>query len=100
METKKPTKLAIGGKVIDIKVIGEKTLEQFKEQLKRNGIVLEDAHAEKLWLNLRGELTEEQKAVKAAAEVKAEQIKAEAEARAESARKAVEAKLNQLKKGE
>ena len=86
--------------MINIEVIGEKTLEQFKAQLKQNGIVLEDAHAEKLWLNLRGELTEEQKAVKAAAEVKAEQIKAEAEARAEAAHRTAEAKFNQLKKGE
>lgn len=100
METNKPTALAIGGKVINIKEIGEKTLAQFKDQLKQNGIVLEDAHAEKLWLNLRGELTEEQKASKAASEAKSKQIKAEAEARADAARKAAEAKFNQLKKGE
>lgn len=100
MEANKPTKLAIAGKVINVEKIGEKTLAQFKAQLKQNGIVIEDARAEKLWLNLRGELTEEQKEAKAAAEAKYKQIKAEAEARAEEARKAAEAKFNQLKKGE
>lgn len=99
METNKPTSLAIDGKVINVEKIGEKTLTQFKAQLKQNGIVLEEARAEKLWLSLRGELTEEQKAAKAAAEAKTEQLKAEAKARAEAARKTAEAKLNQLKKG-
>ena len=100
METKKPTKLAIGGKVISIEKIGEKSFAQWKAQLKNAGISVDATTAERLYLNLRGELTPEQKAAKEAAEAKAEQIKAEAEARAEAARKAAEAKFNQLKKGE
>lgn len=92
--TNHPTKLAIDGKVINIEKIGEKTLAQFKAQLKQNGIVLEDARAEKLWLNLRGELTPEQQAAKEAADAQTAQIKAEAKARAEAARKAAEAKFN------
>ena len=89
MEKKKPTKLAIAGKVIDISKIGEKTLAQFKAQLKQNGVVISDDTAHRLWCNLRGELTEEQQAAKAAAEAKAAELKA-----------AAEAKYNQNKKGE
>lgn len=43
METKKPTKLAIGGKVISIEKIGEKSLAQWKAQLKNAGISVGDA---------------------------------------------------------
>ena len=76
METKKPTKLAICGKVISIEKIGEKSLAQWKNQLRLCGVSIDEQTAEKLWLNLRGELTEEQKAAKAAAEAKAAEIKA------------------------
>ena len=49
MEKIKPTKLAIAGKVIDISKIGEKTLAQFRAQLKANGIVLEEESLERLY---------------------------------------------------
>ena len=90
METK-PTKLAIDGKIISVEKIAEKSLAQWKAQLKNAGLTVDDERAEKLWLNLRGELTEEQKAAEAAAEAKLAEIKAAAEAE--------EAKFNQLKKG-
>ena len=90
METK-PTKLAIDGKIISVEKIAENSLAQWKAQLKNAGLTVDDERAEKLWLNLRGELTEEQKAAEAAAEAKLAEIKAAAEAE--------EAKFNQLKKG-
>ena len=86
METKR---LAISGKVITFNNIQNKSLAQFKQQLKQNGVTVEDETAERLWHNLRGELTEEQKAAKEAAEAKAAGIKA-----------AAEAKFNNQKKGE
>lgn len=85
METKR---LAIGGKVITFNDIESKSLAQFKQQLKQNGVVIEEETAHRLWCNLRGELTEEQKAAKAAAETKAAELKA-----------AAEAKFNAQKKG-
>ena len=95
----KPTKLAIDGKIISVEKIAEKSLAQWKAQLKNAGLTIDDARAEKLWLNLRGELTEEQQAAKAAAEAKAAEIKAAAEAKAKAAAEAARAKFNQLKKG-
>lgn len=86
METKR---LAIGGKVITFNDIESKSLAQFKQQLKQNGVVIEEETAHRLWCNLRGELTEEQQAAKAAAEAKAAELKA-----------AAEAKFNAIKKGE
>ena len=85
METKR---LAISGKVITFNDIENKSLAQFKQQLKQNGVVIEDETAHRLWCNLRGELTEEQQAAKAAAEAKAAEMKA-----------AAEAKFNAQKKG-
>lgn len=90
METTTPTKLAIDGKVINIEKISEKTLAQFKAQLKQNGLTIDDARAEQVYLNCRGELTAEQAARKAAVEAKVAQIKAEAQAQAE----AIKAKYN------
>lgn len=86
METKR---LAIQGKVITFNDVQGKSLAQFKQQLKQNGVTVADETAERLWCNLRGELTEEQKAAKA-----------EAEAKAKAAREAAEAKFNANKKGE
>ena len=43
-ETKKPTKLAICGKVVSIEKIGEKSLAQFKAQLKNAGVVADEAY--------------------------------------------------------
>lgn len=85
METKR---LAISGKVITFNDIENKSLAQFKQQLKQNGVVIEEETAHRLWCNLRGELTEEQQAAKAAAEAKAAEMKA-----------AAEAKFNAQKKG-
>ena len=82
METKR---LAICGKVITFNDIQSKSLAQFKQQLKQNGVTIEEETAHRLWCNLRRELTEEQQAAKA----KAVAIKA-----------AAEAKLNAIKKGE
>ena len=91
----KPTKLAIDGKIISIEKIAEKSLAQWKAQLKNAGLTIDDERAEKLWLNLRGELTAEQQAAKE----KAAEIKAAAEAKAKAAAEAAEAKYQQLKKG-
>lgn len=81
METKRPTKLAICGKVISIEKIGEKSLAQWKNQLRLCGVSVDEATAERLYLNLRGELTPEQKAAKEAAEAKAAELKAAAQAK-------------------
>ena len=78
METKR---LAIKGKVITFNDIENKSLAQFKQQLKQNGVVVEDETAHRLWCNLRGELTEDQQAAKAAAEAKAAEMKTAAEAK-------------------
>ena len=88
MAEKKPTKLAIGGKVISIEKIGEKSLAQWKNQLRLAGISVDEETADRLYLNLRGELTPEQKAAKEAAEKHAAELKA-----------AAEAKFNAIKKG-
>ena len=85
METKR---LAIQGKVITFNDVTSKSLAQFKQQLKQNGVTIEDETAHRLWCNLRGELTDDQKSAKAAAEAKAAEMKA-----------AAETKFNAQKKG-
>lgn len=47
--TKRPTQLAIDGKVISIEKIGEKSLAQFKAQLKQNGLQIEDERAKRVY---------------------------------------------------
>lgn len=94
METKKTTKLAIGGKVISIEKIEESSLEQWKAQLKNAGISVDATTAERLYLNLRGELTPEQRTTKEAAEEKAAAIKAAAEVKAAAIKAAADAKFN------
>ena len=54
MENKKPTKLAICGKVISIEKIGEKSLAQFKSQLKLGKVSVSDERAEKVYAALGG----------------------------------------------
>lgn len=54
METKKPTKLAICGKVISIEKIGEKSLAQWKAQLKNAGISADAAYIEHVYNQLGG----------------------------------------------
>ena len=49
METKRPTKLAICGKVISIEKIGEKSLKQFASQLKLAGVVADAAYIEHVY---------------------------------------------------
>lgn len=49
MENKKPTKLAICGKVISIEKIGEKSLKQFASQLKLAGVVADAAYIEHVY---------------------------------------------------
>ena len=62
-----PKQLAIGGKVISIEKIGEKTQAQFAAQLKQNGIVLEEGRLTDLYNTLHD------MAVKAAEEAQANQ---------------------------
>lgn len=45
----RPQTLAIDGKVINISKIAEKTLAQFKQQLKQNGLTIDDARAESVY---------------------------------------------------
>ena len=78
METKR---LAIQGKVITFNDIISKSFTQFKQQLKQNGVTVDEETANRLYLNLRGDQTEEQKAAKAAAEAKAAEMKAAAESK-------------------
>lgn len=56
METKRPTQLAIDGKVISIEKIGEKSLAQWKAQLKLAGLTIEDERAEFLYTELRKQI--------------------------------------------
>lgn len=56
METKRPTQLAIDGKVISIEKIGEKSLAQWKAQLKLAGLTIEDERAEFLYAELRKQI--------------------------------------------
>ena len=49
METKRPTKLAICGKVISIEKIGEKSLKRFASQLKLAGIKADAAYIEHVY---------------------------------------------------
>lgn len=59
METKKTTKLAIDGKIISIEKIGEKSLAQWKNQLKLAGLSIEDKRAEYLYTELRKRIERE-----------------------------------------
>ena len=56
-EIKKPTKLAICGKIVNIEKILEKSQAQFAAQLKMNGIELPTAELEKLYNHLIAERT-------------------------------------------
>lgn len=54
METKKPSKLAICGKVISVDKIGEKSLAQFKSQLKLAGVEADAAYIEHVYNAIGG----------------------------------------------
>ena len=56
-EIKKPTKLAICGKIVNIEKILEKSQAQFAAQLKANGIELPTAELETLYNHLISERT-------------------------------------------
>lgn len=45
----RPQTLAIDGKVINISRIGEKSVAQFAQQLKRNGVVLDAARLQSVY---------------------------------------------------
>lgn len=66
--TKRPTKLAIDGKVISIEKIGEKSLAQWKNQLKLAGLSIEDKRAEYLYTELRKRIERAAQAEQAAQE--------------------------------
>ena len=50
----KPTKLAIDGKVISVEKIADKSLAQWKAQLKNAGLNVDDERAEKLYNYFKG----------------------------------------------
>ena len=52
--------LAIDGKTIDISRIGEKTLAQFRAQLKQNGLDVEPARSQNVYESLGGGKTDEE----------------------------------------
>lgn len=66
METKRPTQLAIDGKIISIEKIGEKSLAQWKNQLKLAGLTIEDERAEFLYTELRKQIERAEKAAQEA----------------------------------
>jgi hypothetical protein len=68
METKRPTQLAIDGKVISIEKIGEKSLAQWKAQLKLAGLTVEDERAEFLYTELRKQIERAEQKEQAAQE--------------------------------
>ena len=86
MEAKR---LAIGGKIITFNDLDAKSLAQFKQQLRQNGITVADETAERLYKNLRGEMTEAQAAAKAEADAKVAEMKAKAEAHAAAIKQSV-----------
>lgn len=54
MENQKPKKLAICGKVISIEKIGEKSLAQWKAQLKNAGVTADAAYIEHVYKQCGG----------------------------------------------
>lgn len=59
-EFKRTETLAIDGKVINVAKIGEKTLAQFKAQLKQNGLDVDPARAQAVYDSLGGGKTDEE----------------------------------------
>lgn len=59
-EFKRTTTLAIDGKVINVAKIGEKTLAQFKQQLKQNGLEIDPERLQKVYDNLGGGKSDEE----------------------------------------
>ena len=71
-------KLAIMGKVIDCSKIAQKSKAQFADQLRRNGIELDEVHMDSLWGDiqsvLKAEAEEAAKQAEEAASVEVEPI--------------------------
>jgi len=63
----RPQTLAICGKVINIAKIGEKSLAQFKAQLKQNGITVDDEYAKHVYDACAGGVSDEELAARIAA---------------------------------
>ena len=59
-EFKRTTTLAIDGKVINVAKIGEKTLAQFKQQLKQNGLEIDPERLQKVYDSLGGGKSDEE----------------------------------------
>ena len=57
-EFKRPTTLAIDGKQVNVSKIGEKTLAQFKQQLKQNGLEIDPERAASVYNSLGGGKTD------------------------------------------
>lgn len=68
-EKEAPKTLAIEGKVINIENIGSKSKAQFADQLKKNGIVLEDDRIESVYTTLHNLADEAEKAAEAKVEL-------------------------------
>lgn len=79
-------KLFIDGKKVDVEKIADKTLPQFKAQLKQAGLSVSDERAESIYKTLRHEqpVPAEVQARIDAAKAKAEEIAAKAKAAAEA----------------
>ena len=60
MKFERTQTLAIDGKVINVSKIGEKTLAQFKQQLKQNGLEIEPARLQSVYNSLGGGKTDEE----------------------------------------
>lgn len=74
-------KLAIGGKVITIERIAEKSYKQFRQQLIQAKAQVSEETAKRIFARLHDGETEEIKAAKAEAQDKAAELKAAAEAK-------------------
>ena len=59
-EFKRPVTLAIDGKVINVAKIGEKTLAQFKQQLKQNGLEIDPERLQSVYDSLGGGKSDEE----------------------------------------
>lgn len=60
MKFERTQTLAIDGKVINVSRIGEKTLAQFKQQLKQNGLEIAPERLQSVYESLGGGKTDEE----------------------------------------
>lgn len=59
-EFKRTETLAIDGKVINVSKIGEKSLAQFRQQLKQNGLEIDPERLQSVYDSLGGGKTDEE----------------------------------------